>query len=45
MLVTLRRCIPWGLVIVGAPGPSGAVVMIFPKAYDGQYQDSGNRVG
>jgi hypothetical protein len=46
MLVTLRRCIiPRGLVIVDAPGPIGAVEMIFPKAYDGQYQDSWNRVG
>ena len=45
MLVTLRRCIPRGPVIVDAPGPIGAVEMIFPKAYDGQYQDSWNRVG
>jgi hypothetical protein len=45
MLVTLRRCIPRGLVIVDAPGPIGAVEMIFPEAYDGQYQDSWNRVG
>ena len=44
MLVTLRRCIPRGLVIVDVPGPIGAVEMIFPKAYDGQYQDSWNRV-
>jgi hypothetical protein len=32
MLVTLCRCIPQGLVIVDAPGPIGAVEMIFPKS-------------
>jgi hypothetical protein len=32
MLVTLRRCIPRGLVIVDPPGPIGAVEMIFPKS-------------
>jgi hypothetical protein len=41
MLVTLRRCIPRGLVIVDAPGPIGVVEMIFPKAYDGQYRTPG----
>ena len=32
MLVTLRRCIPRGLVIVDASGAIGAVEMIFPKS-------------